>query len=95
MPAITLEVTFKLLPTFALPVILAVPVIFAPVPVIIIVVLPAEAICTLPSAEGIVIPLVLFDSPPVTLPVTLPTNVVAINAPFAKLAEIAVLLCSG
>ena len=74
-----------------------VPATFIPVPVTTTTLaLPADEILTFPFAAGILTLLLPFArEPPVILPEKLPTNVVAINAPFAKLAEIAVLLCSG
>ena len=77
---------------FALPDTFAVPVMLAPVPVTTIVVTPAAVIFTLPFDAGILTLLFPFANIPPMLPVILPTNVVAINAPFAKLALINVLL---
>ena len=75
---------------------LAVPIILAPVPVTTnMLALPTALILTFPFAAGMFTLLLPFArEPPVILPTTLPINVVAINAPFAKLAENAVLLCS-
>ena len=84
------------LPAVRLPEMLAVPVILAPVPVITsTLALPVALILTLPLADGMLTFELPLASIPVTLPTTLPTKVVAINAPFARLAEIAAFICNG
>ena len=85
------------LPAVRLPVMLAVPVILAPVPVITrTLALPVALMLTLPLADGMLtFELPLASIPFVTLPEILPTKVVAINAPFARLAEIAAFISNG
>ena len=58
----------------ALPEVLNVPVIFAPVPVTTTVVLPADTILTLPSATGMLTLLVPFDNGPTKLAFILPAS---------------------
>ena len=71
-----------------------VPATLTPVPVTIIVVLPAAVKLILLFTVGILTLLVPFDNIPPMFPRMLPTNVVAINAPFAMLALIVVLLAN-
>ena len=63
-----------------------VPAMFAPVDVTTKVVVPPAVILTLPPLAGIATLLVPLAKTPVILPDTLPTKVVAIIAPFARLA---------
>ena len=78
-------------PTVKLPVTLAVPAIFAPVPVTTtIFALPTAEILTFPFAAGILIFELPFAIVLTVIPVSadpLPTNPVAVIYPFARLAE--------